>query len=1298
MDKLVLEDKVGAVKDLHARFEKTSVRKPLGEIPQSASIACDGTPSVNLKSKLQEWESKTYTPFLTPQKQKLVQPENVTRSEPRGRFTRAKQFDFDRDADGDGDTGGGTSRRTSMPAAGAVKNAMKQFLANAGKSDNEVKSVASPYPSERTTKSRKALVPKMSSIEEDSEDNMNDENQPVPTKREPIKNTSESTSTTESVSSFEVGLKGLRSAGARSKLATQEKPMEEWKSPVKSISNANTPCKQKGYIFDEFAVGLKALRRSPKKTEIEDQPLTVSGTVDIDEPPVVSRFEVGLKALRTPKRGATEPVVSESKLEKTTDTAASSFAVGLKALKTPKKTDLINEMISVEKGQDVELQSFKVGLKALQKPEVKKDEQLTPTVERCFGVNLKSVKKVEESVATGSEEKAETVKQTFVTLKPTATRIAKEEKTEVREETKLTDLKMKLKQIEKKREEFEKVNPQSFEEEEEHIDWQLAKSKLKHVTSDEKKKMLEQKEKEEKKHEVEHLDIREEKIDWKLAKTKLKRVISTEDTKSVEMETEVENQEENHAHKAAEKPRMSTLSKSDPMDETLMVDMDDTVSDGELEGLVKCNMSKLDESSLQLGNVLTENKNTTKEHKDRNTEGKTRETTVDAEDVKSQNNRDIEQSAENPIKLQQQKQPVSSEEDSDDDDDDDEISFKTPTRRCSKRSRKESGSEDETFRFKSISSEQDSMPFHSICSGGDTERLESISSEHSVNKSSTCDRKRVRSDDSEKSTSSAESQKSTAANSMSGPSNKSPLKKRLKLLAHSDYPTSCLSPGNLFIDPKTPDKTEMSQSPKGPDAESDMDTQSPAKSLEKSASEAEKSPKSPTKFKRENSEKMETDGDSSGKFPPEGENVVACQEVEGTKVFSSTPASDACIPMKKRAKVDTPMSESRCGIGTPQSPSLGHRKLDCSVEEYSDTTNDIIKRWRERRHFLNLKGSPRTVAERMAEEEEETNDEHNDHLLPQTEDEDSSRKVRQYLSSLPGAPASRESLTSNTDVPDVNHRSKSRVSTASKRSSIISHCSVRSREEMEADLDKGMKELEKRLNMFNDDDDDDDAGSPICSAIRRGPPRLMATFNKTAEKLSKPGKEKTISESDEEEEEMVDDEKKRLHPSTSGSDVLDFIKEKRSRLMQIQDESIHLESDTDADDSQIQVVQTERVSRLRLRPGNRRRRSRSVGRQVVELGISSPKNTFTQKALGRLGLCTPARHVLESDIPGSRVAQSRMETFYTPCGTSRFQRTERNGSVYIVDMNNRSGTSDDSDNRYFSIFHSFVMYSQYVLI
>ena len=415
----------------------------------------------------------------------------------------------------------------------------------------------------------------------------------------------------------------------------------------------------------------------------------------------------------------------------------------------------------------------------------------------------------------------------------------------------------------------------------------------------------------------------------------------------------------------------------------------------------------------------------------------------------------------------------------------------------------------------------------------------------------------------------------------------------------------------------------MSQSPKGPDIESDMDTQSPTKSQEKLASEKEKSPKNPTKFKRENSEKMETDGDSTRKFPPEGENVVACQEVEGTKVFSSTPASDACIPMKKRAKVDTPMSESRCKFYTPQSPSLSHRKLDCSVEEYSDTTNDIIRRWRERRHFLNLKGSPRTVAERMAEEEEENDARHDDHRLPQTEDEDSSLKVRQYLSSLPGAPASRESLTGSGDIPDIKPKSKSRESTASKRSSILSHCSVRSREEMEADLDKGMKELEKRLNMFNDDDNDDDASSPICSAIRRGPSRLMATFGKTAEKFSRPGKEKTISESDEEEEKIGDDEEKRLHPSTSGSDVLDFIKEKRTRLMQIQDESIHLESDTDADDSQIQVFQTERVSRLRLKPGNRRRRSRSVGRQVVELGISSPKNTFTQKALGRTGPLHP---------------------------------------------------------------------------
>ena len=927
-DKLVVEDKVGAVKDLHARFEKTSARKPLGEIPQSASMGSDGISSVNLKSKLQEWESKTYTPFLTPQKQKLTLSEHVTRSEPRGRFARAKQFDFNRD--GDDDDAGGTPRRTSMPAAGAVKNALKQFLANAGQSDNEVKNVASPYPSERTTKSRKALVPKMSSIEEDSEDNMNDENQPMSMKRETDKIASEFTRTKESVSSFEVGLKGLRSAGAKSKLTTQEKPLEEWKSPIKSISNATTTCKQKGYIFDEFAVGLKALK-SPKKTENEDRPLTVSGTVDIDEPPVINSFEVGLKALRTPKRDVTKPVVSEPKLEKTTETAVSSFAIGLKALKTPKKTDLINEMVGAEKGQGVEFQSFKVGLKALKKPEVKQDEQLTPTVERSFGVNLKSVKKVEEPGAIDCEleKKKESVKQTFVTLKPTITRIASEEKIEVREESKLTDLKMKLKQIEKKREEFERVNTQDLEESaEEHIDWQLAKSKLRHVGSDEKKKMVDEKEKEEKQHEVEHLDIREEKIDWKLAKTKLKRVISTEDTKTVEMEREVENLEENYVHQAAEKSRMSALSKSDPMDETLLVDMNDTVSDGELEGLVKCNISKLDESSLQLGDVLAENKNivtsdATEECKERATGRKKEEITSGVDDVKSQDAGDTEPAAENPIKVKrQQNEPISSGEESDDD----EVSFKTPIRRNSKRSRKESGSEDDPGRFESVSSEHDNVQFHSISSGGDIERFESVSSELSVDENSTCDRKRVRSDDSENSTASSESKKSTVAGSKSGLSNKSPLKKRLKLLSHSDYPSSCLSPGNLFIDPKTPDTTEMSQSSKGRDTESDMDTQSPAKSLEKSASETEKSPKSSAKSKTENSEKMETDGDKTGKSPPEGEDAVAFLQVDGTKVFSSTPTYDECIPVKKRAKVDTPMSESKFGIGTPQSPSLGHRK------------------------------------------------------------------------------------------------------------------------------------------------------------------------------------------------------------------------------------------------------------------------------------------------------------------------------------------------------------------------------------
>ena len=1270
-EKLVVEDTVGAVKDLHARFEKTSSRKPLGEIPQSTPRGPSS--SMNLKAKLQEWESKTYTPFLTPQKQKLTQPEHVTRSEPRGRFTRGRQFDFDNhDADDQDAAAGGTSRRTSMPAAGAVKNALKQYLASAGQSEKEVKTVASPYPVDRTgkaSKTRRALVPKMGSIVEDTEDNGNDENQPL--SRDNAEDVaSESTGSSESLA---VGLKDLRGAGLKSKLAAEVKPMEEWKSPVKSITKATTPCKQKGYIFDEFAVGLKALR-SPKKTEIEDQPMTVSGSIDIDEPPVATSFEVGLKALRTPKRGPPESGMDEAKPEKPVTT--SSFAVGLKALKTPKKADIIDEMVKVEKQK--ELKSFQVGLKALKKQEVEPEKQLTPTVERSFGVNLKSVKKIEEDPLAIEIGETEETKQTFVTLKPTAARISKEDKSEVKEVTNLTNLKMKLKQVGKKREEFAVE-----ESSDEHIDWHMAKSKLRHVGSDEKKKMAEDAGKEEKDQEVEHLDIREEKIDWTLAKTKLRRVGTSESTEINEIEKE---EHEDIQQKSVGDARMSALSKSDPMDETLLVDMNDTVSDSELEGLVRCNMSKLDESSLQLGDVLAVNKNIITAQPVRG-----KDDALEA-DSKTDDKDDPQPAPENLATDEKELQEtVTSEEESDDD----EISFKTPTRvdpQKIKQTKMENtlGSEDESGRFKSVSSEHDNEQYKSVTSEGDSERFKSISSEISVEKSSTCDRKRVRSDDSENSSSSSGSKGSVTKEPKP---NKCPVKKKPKLLDHgnSDYLTSCLSPGNLFIDP-----TEMSQSSKGLDTtESDMDTQSPVKSVEKPSSEIKKIPRSPTissstRLKRESSENMETDGDSNNEKSP-GE-TLGVTTIEGTKVFSSTPYEES-VPAKKKPKVD--ISTSEPSFHTPHSPSRGggQRKLDCSVEEYSDTTNDIIKRWRERRHFLNLKGSPRTVAERMAEEEEEDNNVPEDNgrvQLPQTDDEDPSVKVRHYLSSLPGASTSRESLNDNLDLPDV--KSKPRMSNASKRSSTLSHCSVRSREEMEADLDKGMKELEKRLNMFNDEDDEDD-GSPICTAIRRGPPRLMATFSKTSEKLSKAGKEKTISESDEDDEEAgkgaKEEEEKKLKPSTSGSDVLDFIKEKRTRLMQIQDESIHLESDTDAEESQIEAKHAERVSRLRLRPGNRRRRSRSVGRQVMDLGVASPKNTFTEKALGRLGLCTPAgRH----DIQSSSHSRSRMESFYTPYRANRFQRTHNNnGNVYIVDMNNRSGTSDASDDRYCSIY--LIVYS-----
>ena len=1255
-EKLVVEEKMGPVKDLHARFEKTPMRKPLGEIPTVSSRLGKEESSINMKSTLQKWESKTFTPFLTPQKQKMIQPEHVTRSEPRGgRFTRGRNFNFDGDGENDDDESGGPIRRTSMPAVGAVKNALKQYLANTGQSEKEVKNVASPYPAQQATKSRRALVPKMGSIEEDGEDN--DENQPLSI-RVPANKTQTSSTETDSTGSFEVGLKGFRSTTVKSKLGADVKPMDEWKSPVKSISKANTPCKQKGYIFDEFAVGLKALK-CPKKTEVEGKSLTVSGSVEIDEPPVVSSFEVGLKALRTPKRGTTHPDTSETKPEET-EQPVSNFAVGLKALRAPKK-DVVNEALSRDtdapKG---EVKSFEVGSKALKKPDSKAAKIEQKLLERNFGVGLKAARTSKKPQATDNKDKnkEKDAKQTFVTLKPTTSRSAKQETSSSNEETKLTDLKMKLKRtgkLDKEREDTDKYNTNK-ESTDEHIDWKIAKSKLKPVMIEENK--LEKRTDEDDSHgdaeeeeEAEHLDIREDRIDWTQAKMKLKRVASTDtDANSREVDADVASSA-NEDQDADENAKMSALSKCNPMDETLLVDMNDTVSDGELEGMVRYNMTQMDDSILQLADAASKDK------------GK--------DDMETCSDAQPNEKANKKLEVEE---PINSP-------------------------KKEPRDQDRDFTNDHLSR----IAKENI---GEAANTKKESQEKIEEKSSVCDRKRVRSDDSETSHSSTEKGETFGAKTAKSLSNRSPLKKKQKLLANDDgdFVGTCLSPGNLFIDPKTP---ETSQSTKGRDSESDMDMTSPVKSPVKFQSEGVKETKSPigspTKLKRGKSQKDEM-SDGSGtenNSPPEGVKVTKCLDEEECRIFSSsTPVADESYPLK-RPKVDTPLSESKFALGAPKSPSVTHKKLDCSVEEYSDTTTDIIKRWRERRYFLNLKGSPRTVAERMEEEEEKSNTRDQ---LPLDEDSAHS-KVSHFLSSLPAATSNAKEA--NLDHPENVDKKPSRLSTASKRSSTLSHCSVRSREEMEADLDKGMRELEKRLHMF--DDEDDDEGSPICSIIRKGPSHFAAKMNKTAAKVSKPAKEETISESDEEDDSINGAEEKKLQPSTSGSDVLDFIKEKRTRLMRIQDESIRLDSDTDADDSQLQPKLDERASSRHARPGVRspvmgtrirqRRRSRSVGRPVVELGAYSPKNTYTEKALSRLGLCTPARNRFEPSSPRLEDAQLQVHALCTPHRSNRFPKskavhTSNSGNVYIVDMN-CSNISDDYNDRYHTSVIPFNCYSNF---
>ncbi len=1211
-DELVAEEQVGPVKNLHAKFEDTgSSRKPLGEICQTRANLKEEGRAAGIKSTLQQWESKTYTPYLTPQKQKLKPSENLTKSEPRMRKIQEDE----------------TSRRTSLPGVGAVKNALKMYLANTGQpTGSRTTKVASPYPKGKPrggsgpAKSRLVdVVPSMGSIEEDDENHLGAASQKEANINDADRRVEPATP---------VHLEGKKVQDGTSQKLNEDSEVvirQNWGTSVTSIPS-KTPRKEGGFIFDEFAVGLKALRTTTKarlaSQKCVDNELAANEIEGRAEEPVVNSFEVGLKALRTPRRAAAPP---EEKARSATNTEMQldrNFAVGLRALKTPQKPEP-NKFGATE--DDVEATCTK-RIRNASRGQSEETVSADPkTLEKggvagSFGVNLRSqgdaIKNAKDRID-GKEEEA----PVFPTLKP-VTRNTSGNQEERGNKCRLEGAKTKLKHVNTMS--FERMaeeKKQTLEDEKkEMVNWVDVKSKLRHVSKEE----LQAKEVEKEVHHVEPFDVREEKIDWKKAKMNLRQTSRRDEKKSeTEIEITVEETEKEtkifasdleEPVKAEDEERVevsdtakdatrktecadfavkgtgkniSALSKCNPADESMLVDLDDTVTDAELERLVQCNMSKAF-------------KNGTPE-KPPTTAAVSLEQRRESEDEPKQT---ITEAGETVEEIEKKDDLAQS---------DDEHADVTE-------------SNDETT-------------------------------------SEACDRKRYRSESSDAS----QSDRKKLNQSVSSLAEKSPLRKKQRLTAlkeSENFRSLGLSPGNLFIDPMTPDSNCATSSPRGDQTRPRAELPSLEDGSPLGISLSESSLNHSSRSRKRSQEHADEDTMEVG----ESRSLHKEEDELTSDAEMRSEASAENIPAKKSKVEEGQRETDPVKFKKPLLSEGRTRRTKWSTEEdFSDSTVDIMRRWKERRHFLNLKGSPRTVEERM--EEEDTVEQSGSALgLPQLEDSTQS-KVRHFLSTIPDTPESSTNSFPDVSVSEVSEttsRAHSRLSNASKCSSVLSHCSVKSREEMEADLDKGMQELEKRLHMMDQDSSDEDTSSPICRAIRKGP-RQFASKATRAERIISDGTANS-EQSLEMEDPSDKSERGKMKSSSSGSDVLDFIKEKRTRLQQIQDESIHLDSETDEDECEEKSWR----SRARHPLTRNRRRSRSVGRPVVQLGADSPKKSFPYRAVERLGLCTPASLGMKREIGVAR------QVLQVHTGPGRFQPKAAN----VVRIN-------DDDTRYSRLFHSF---------
>ena len=1330
MDEHLVEDsKTAPVKDLHAKFEAvlgTPCRRVLDEIPNSKFSGKDeSNTSVNIKGKLQQWEQKLKTPHRKPAQDEGS--ENTSTSSAVKKLKVRKDLLIE-----DGDEGT-VSRRTSLPAAGAVKSALNKYLQNTKDGSIPLCQVSSPYPS--AIKREKFSVPPiaMESIDEDGVDEDDDEVSFKPTrnlvtsqeveakddnksscdlpsthsksncdslKKSPQKSFLCKGVTQSTDSSFQVGLAGLKTTELKADV--ESKPTDDWVSPAKCRRNKDaqgTPAEQ-SYVFDEFAVGLKALK-SPRRTAFEEAPLSVAASIEIDDEPQRSRFEVGLKALRSPKPKDNLKLVEVPAIQIDEPPNIDRFQVGLKALRSPQKA--VNSGLGSQPSLKVaepqeEKKFFEVGLKALRSPRniAPKEESATSDDMKDVHAHLEGMKKKLKKIEATQEEKFHEFKEPKVGTIPVK---LKHVKSPCKSPTKgmkslskspqktgnelITDLrkieidfgseKKRLKHVRKEDEIHLKfgVNDQDATPFKEGL--AALKKVHKEGTADVKiKKALEN-----------EFIKKTDSVAEKNRTENLEKKVADEDTKMVE---EIEKKEEKAkveqksvtankaAVSAADKKRaefaqmktnrkMSMLSKSSSLDDTIMVDMNESVAEWELENMMEANMGDLDETICLLeGNAR---KRSQENVSVKGKEGNKTEAPVHKTKEKSENTSDkIEKTSPGKI--------IKGE---------DEVDSGLQLLEEGKHDVKEGNVDSEKNIQTGIDEDKGLTNM-----GQDVAEMESSS-----------DRKRIRSDGSDKSnkdqkiSSPAQSKFDEKTNMKI--SDKSPLKKRPKLvvkeMSDENDEEEMASPRKKIKSPvkkeALPVKKMVSpikkSTTRAPEYDSSMDWSSEA------IAKATASPSANQKKR------------SSDELDDEDKNVTEIEERKYSpkKKYDenrSVPVFDTKSPVRKRAKmevVDIHLdSQSVDNKSRLDSPSSAHRrKLHSIGEEYSDATNDIIKRWRKRRQFLNLKGSPSTVAERIGIDEEDGLAEKTENLLPHRED-DSMDKVQKYLSGIHG-----EGNPDGEDNPDAGSRlssmSGSSLSKRSNRSSTLSHTSTKSREEMDREWEKGIAALEKKLGMFD----------PICDSIKSGPSKHRFLTGK--------------DDIQEEEGECSDGRKgkgRNIKKTTSGSDVLDFVHEKRSRLIEIQNESIHIESgsDSEAEDSDPSLARI----KSRTRPGlsglarersprkgrveaevettglggtrRQRRRSRSVGRPVPELGPSSPKSNYPSLAAGRLGLCTPLRISRQTDRwmkdasqdgqQGRHLAgRSQVDVLCTP---SR-PRAQQN-SVYIVDLS-CDGLVDSDDSQ-----------------